>query len=699
VADTVDISGLTQQIESQQKILDESSASIEKYKQKLQELANQGITSAKDALQRLGDKFKNVDKIIEEEANKALDKLKSNLSDITVQSPQAANAIGVLTVAAFGASKAFDGFGDVRGVSTFNNQLTSLKSSISGITTIADPMIGALTKMFGIDLGKVAGQFGLDKAKEIMGGLVDRFAAGADSAIKLQMGFLQAAAAGGSFGQVIEAAGPHLRNLDSMLETQTELLQGVSKTTGMSAEDVVNYYNQWARIPGNLRTVGDATQNVIDQTHAFSDVSKLAAGTGQTLDQVMQQLSVAQANYGLSGQQANEYIARTAELSQELGVGMSDAVSYMEDVSSQFKFLGDNADGAAENFAKLFQGLRDGGVSMKTAAELAGDLQGQLAHLSTAQEALISSRTGGPGGLMGAAQIEQMLKTGKSGEVFDKVRQLMTQQMGGQITTLQQATQSQASAAQFTRERQMITSGVFGIGKGMSEAQATDIITALAKPGGKLQEKDAASLLAKTTEKGADIQSRSLTALNQIVANTEWGKMMGGIATARTARGMLGGAGDVQNPAATDLMNRMRSEGRQAERGATGRIFASEAERSPGNWQALLQSLGQDIPQLLGVAKGMPDTFKQLFTSEPMMPQRGTMPRQMPPGTIRDQVQASLARPNPGGPAPAGHHTAPPQQPRKMQLTGTLVIKGNQGTLQDAQVHAIAPIPSNEPGY
>ena len=699
MGDTIDISGLTQQLESQQKILDDASSNVEKYKQKLQELANQGITSAKDALQRLGDKLKSVDKIIEEEANKALNNLKSHLSDITIQSPQAANAMGVLTVAAFGASKAFDGFGDIRGVSSFTNQLTSLKSSISGITTIADPMIGALTKMFGIDLGKIAGQFGLDKAKEIMGTLVDRFAAGADSAIKLQMGFLQASAAGGSFGQVIEAAGPHLRNLDSMLETQTKLLQGVGKTTGIAAEDVVNYYNQWARIPGNLRTVGDATQSAKDQTSAFSDALKLAAGTGQTVDQVMQQLAVAQANYGLTGQQANEYIARTAELSQELGVGMSDAVSYMETVSNQFKYLGDNADGAAENFAKLFQGLRDGGVSMKTAAEIAGQLQGQLAHLTTAQEALVSARTGGPGGLMGAAQIEQAIRSGQSGQVFDKIRQVLTQQMGGQITTLQQATQSQASAAQFTRERQLLMSGAFGI-KAESEAQATDIISALSKPGGRLQEKDAASLLAKTTEKGADIQSRSLTALNQIVANTEWGKMMGGIGTLRAARGMFGGGGDVQNSAALDLMNRMRSEGRQAERGATGRIFASEAERSPGNWQALLQSLGQDIPQLLGVAKELPDSFKQLFTGEPMMPQRGTMPRRMPTGTLRDQVQASLARPTPGGPVPAGFRAAPaPTQPRKMQLTGTLVIKGNQGTLQDAQVHAITPIPSNEPGY
>jgi hypothetical protein len=81
--------------------------------------------------------------------------------------------------------------------------------------------------------------------------------------------------------------------------------------------------------------------------------------------------------------------------------------------------------------------------------------------MGLAQKAFLSAQTGGPGGLMGAFQIEKMLKEGDIEGVFKKVRDQMQKQLGP-IVTLEDAASSPAAAAQLARQTAMLRSGPLG---------------------------------------------------------------------------------------------------------------------------------------------------------------------------------------------------------------------------------------------
>jgi hypothetical protein len=694
------VADLAKQYEDLHAAADKSSSSLEQIKQKLQDLAARGIQGASDALRRLNTEFSNASQLLDQRFGAQLEEVGQQLSGLHIQTTANANVLGTLTVMALGATKAFEGFGDIRGISSFTRTIGAIKDDLSHVTSLTSPLITNLTKMFGL---KTEGM-GLNQVKDQIVALLDRMTAGADSALQLRMGFLQVAAAGGAFGQV----GNQLSNLNAIVEQQASMFQGVAEATGIATEDVVKFYKAWASIPGNLQAVATSTGTAREQTDAFSQALRLAAGTGQTVDQVMTQLSDAQANYGLTAERANEYVARTAELSQELGVGMQDAIDYMHSVSQEFRFLGDNADGAAQNFAKMFDGLRAGGISMRTAAGLAGDMQRQLAGLSTAQMALLSARTGGPGGLMGAAQIEQMLKQGRVSEVYDRVRQVLTQQMGGQIVTLDQAARSPAAAAQFQRERQLIMSGVFGIGRGFNEAQATDVIQMLARPGGRLQQAQAADVLRGAVDKGTQVQAQSLTALNEIVANTEGLKMLGGFGALRGLAGAAGGIG-VEGMPSTDLIRQMQRQGTEAEQRAGRNLFTANRERAPGLSDEAMRQFFSSIRDLGGAFGNLPEVLRDVYgvgaqeeTRAPTMAGMTRPTTQMPARGMARTVQAAAARPMVPTPAPT---TAPARpgarsaMPGEFKISGTLELRGGKGELRDAQIRSVTPIPSQDPGY
>ena len=69
--------------------------------------------------------------------------------------------------------------------------------------------------------------------------------------------------------------------------------------------------------------------------------------------------------------------------------------------------------------------LQNTGMTGQHAMEVVKGMTDSIAGMSVAQKAFLSSQTGGPGGLMGAFQIEKDLREGKIDKVFDKVRQTM----------------------------------------------------------------------------------------------------------------------------------------------------------------------------------------------------------------------------------------------------------------------------------
>jgi hypothetical protein len=101
--------------------------------------------------------------------------------------------------------------------------------------------------------------------------------------------------------------------------------------------------------------------------------------------------------------------------------------------------------------------LESTGLSATQAVEVASGLSNQVAKLTTGQLSFVSQRSGGAGGLLGAAQ--ETVKLQKDpGEVVKDAMNTIQQQFGGKIVTVKDAVASgsQADAAQWQKQTLML---------------------------------------------------------------------------------------------------------------------------------------------------------------------------------------------------------------------------------------------------
>ena len=459
--------------------------------------------------------------------------------DTTILTKQLTTEMGLLTGAVFGATKAFDGFGNISGVNTFTGSLDKAVSMAKGLGSGAMTALQGIAKIVGVDPRVATSIEGLATKILTVG---HRMAEVADVGLKLQTGFLQMSAAGGNFGRVFEQSGPHLGNLNNLLQQQIKLIVSSSSATNTSTEETVKYYNELGKIPGylteNIRNIDSAGHSINMLTAAI----KLANGTGQTQEAILNDLKTAYVAYGEGGEKALEFTARIADLSQKYNIQIEDTRSFMTDMANSFKFLGDNAQGTADVFERFFQNLKDTGLSARASRDVVEDFTKSIGNLTIAQKAFLSARTGGPGGLMGAVQIEEEIRKGNIDQVRKRVEQALKQQFG-RIVTQEEGAKSERGAQEFIRQRMFLQQGPFGqiFGQGAEgEGKATRFLEALAKPGGVGGRDVATEALRKDIQRGTDVSNKSLTPLTKAVAELEGIRMMSGVIALNTAQKAFG---------------------------------------------------------------------------------------------------------------------------------------------------------------
>ena len=449
---------------------------------------------------------------------------------------RSAELLGLVGNAALGASKMFkDGFTDTSGIQNFTGQIDTF---FANVDKLKDPIqsVTSLAMSMGIPFAKAGMQMGesLDDFEKRIHGAITALADGPDAALKFQNSFLQMAAASGNLGEVFRQTGEGLKNINGLMQTQTQVLKDAVKDTTSNTQAVTEYYQALGKIPGFLNGQVEATDKGAARLNALTAVMKLAHGTMMTEGQVMNQLSTAFHNYGVDVEKAMEFTAHISDLSQKYGVELTDVENYMTNTSAAFKFLGENIDSTAGIFDNYFKRLRDTGLSSRAAAEMTTGLAESIGQMSIAQKAFLSGQTGGPGGLMGAVQLEKDIREGKAADVMKRVETALKQQFG-RIVTQQEGATSEQAAAQFVKQRMFLQQGPFG-GLVKDEGQATRMLEAFAKqPGGVSQEK-ARDLLTKDIKRGSDVEQKSHTALTQINADTESIKMLSGIIALNTTQ-------------------------------------------------------------------------------------------------------------------------------------------------------------------
>lgn len=510
------------------------------------------------------------------------------------------NQIATMSTALMGASKLFAGIGDNSGLNNFSSQITNIISSAKGITgpfkAIADAM-----GFKDVNLGN------LSSIKTEMLAMATNLGKGTDSALAFSRETFNLAARTGTLGELYTRTGAGLANLNNVSLDAATKLQNIGVATNLTQEEVGKYYTELGKLPEAYKQVIGAGDRATGSTTDFQKIIQLAHGTGQTFNEVLGQTVKMWENYGKVGDDALAVTARATDLQKLFGLRLEDTTGFLSTMSDSFKLLGDNTDGVSKIFNQFFSGLREGGLGIKPAIDTIAQMSSSLSSLTMAQKAFLSGRTGGPGGLLGAINIEKDLAAGKSAEVFDKLRQAFTQQVGGQGNIIsREQVGNQQQAAEFTRQRQLLQSGAFG-GVAKTDEQAAAILKAFQRPN---QEgiKNVAEIIKGSVAAGSDIEKKSNTELVRANASLDQLKLIGSFIALNTIqKGTTAeGTGALRDQLAANVAE---AAARSTEKRGTGQDTSREETTRT------LEDLARNVGRVGTTTESMVKAAKENFAS------------------------------------------------------------------------------------
>jgi hypothetical protein len=414
------------------------------------------------------------------------------------------------------------------------------KEGTSAINTI-DKSGGALAAKLADVLSKISGQkVDLDFAKNLVGN--------AAQGEKLQNVLIGMAASQGNLNTLFVDGGTQLKNFLPIQEAYIDQIKESGRETGLGADGAMAMSEAMKEIPGlmgQVMDVGDKSNIKISQ---LTGNMQLMSGSGKGLNEVLAAQKTAYDNLGQAtgkvvdnGQKGNELFATTSTLANALGMNFKDVQSVMDQLAGDFRDFGNETDQVAQTLNRFTGALQETGLTAKESLGITAGLIKNIGDMNTAQKAFLSARSGGPGGLQGAAQIDMLLRAGKEDQVMKMAQQSLMKQFGGKITTEQEAATMGGSAAiQNQKQMQMIQSGIFGIGKGTTDQQAQHILEAMKKGdmGGAVKVgKDAVK---DVSEKGISVQQSTNSTMKDLYTLWQTSQMyiqLGALATVKLATG------------------------------------------------------------------------------------------------------------------------------------------------------------------
>lgn len=496
-----------------------------------------------------------------------------SLNEVKSLTAQQREQLTLVTAAVVGARESFTNLAgvDSSGLSTFTGQLRELMSTIKNegpLASVAADALVDLNKKMGASDSAIAGA----TAKGIAGlsALAQSMITAADNGLRLQNAVIQLSARTGSLGDIFQMAGPKLENMNALLAKHQQIISDARTATGAPTAQIEKYYSALGSVPSAMSSLVKSSLDGDNRVSMLAATMKVATGTGRDFTDVVDDLRVAFRDYGIVGEDALKFSTQMSEISQNLGVELDTVRKALQGTSDTFKmFAGNQKDAAkmASEFADIMN--RYSGILQKTglngtqAVDVVKNMTGQLSNLTIAQKAFLSAQTGGPGGLMGSFQIDKMMREGRVGEVFEKVRQQMTKQFGN-IATREEAETSQSGAAQRTRQMMLLRQGPLGQ-FARSDVEAQRILDGFSgiQKGTVTSKGLSESVVQESMDKGTAIQEKSYTVLTEInagIAGLRDSMNIGALGMAQKSFAAGNGTGErgVTSPVATHLQGTMR---------------------------------------------------------------------------------------------------------------------------------------------
>jgi len=343
---------------------------------------------------------------------------------------------------------------------------------------------------------------------------------------KVQAEMMNLAASTGNLNKFFDQQGHIISNITDMAQEMGTSFTNTAKATGLTTNEVSRYASTLGTIPGLLDKNFESGNKLVGGTNALTASLRLAAGAHVSVEEITRTLETAYDNLGNATGTVNDSIEKgfklfsmMSEASNTLNIRFNDTKKFLTDVSVEFKNMGDNTEAATKMLGNFMNALRSTGLTTTASIDVIKNMISSVKGLEIGTKALISARSGGPGGLQGAFRIEQMIAQGKTDEVANMMISNLKRQFGGRIYTREEATQSPEAAFQFMRQRMLLQSGALGF-KRLDEDQATKLLEALQKGTGATAIKEANSAVVDIFAKGLDVQQQHTSLLSKIEANT-----------------------------------------------------------------------------------------------------------------------------------------------------------------------------------
>jgi len=314
----------------------------------------------------------------------------------------------------------------------------------------------------------------------------------------------------GNLNKFLQEVGSNFEGLPRYAQKFSDVTTSVGNATGMTSAEVAKYAMQLGKIPGALEQTIKSYESGAAGTTILQGAITVATAAGVSHSDVIEEMSKKYRIFNTSGEDVLKQFSRMAQVSRDVNMPMDLVKGAVERTSQEFKYLGDNTL-ASINILERFGSSLEGKLGVGAISELASNVISSMNKLDTAQSAFLSKSSGGPGGLRGAAQIEQLKSEGRTDEIFDMVKQSLNKQFGGKIVTREEAAQDEKAAGQYYKQVQLLTQGPTKMAS--SSAEAAALLQMMKEDKGYDKSKTGDKALKETMELGQDIQKRHLDQL------------------------------------------------------------------------------------------------------------------------------------------------------------------------------------------
>lgn len=523
---------------------------IETFKQKL---IAAGVSA--DLVNKSFDKTKEIFKSV---ADLSFDGLTNSLNNLNVRLKSVVSSSGELRNANLEVGRSFDTLSKSAGLFF---ALTTKFNAFKDLQVTGGSAINTMGSQFEEFVGRFGGW---EKASRELGSRgfsslvslgkegAQKMLDAASSAQKLETNYTNLLAASGRLNTIFDEQ----NNITGLLKNGTiqyaTELNNTSTITGENIATVAKLSSELVKVPGVLNTMVDAVDGSGQKINALSKMMQVARGVGidystsiGVMEQAYELLGNAQGKVTDSAEKGFRMMALMNEALKIGGLRLVDTQGFLSTVAKQFEMVGDNTQGAVNILEKFSGALQNTGLTGKASVEIIQNMVQQIGKLEMGTKAMLSMRTGGPGGLQGAFQVENLIRQGKIDEVARMMEQTLRRQFGGRIYTQEEAARSPQAASQFMRQRALMTSGAFG-GLAKDDETATRLLEAMKSgPAATSQELKKANVATKdAAQRGQQLQEHQLNVLNMLNNSMDRMVSIGEIQLLQGAREVIGTGGD-----------------------------------------------------------------------------------------------------------------------------------------------------------